>query len=87
MTKSLKSGKSDSGSSPAPKTNPPGNGLETTRQSQADLLEEESPSPSVCLKHPRAVYFDGPTCCPACSAEREFLKLTSGKFSNPRIRG
>lgn len=50
-----------------------------TPESQADLLEEESPALKVCLKHAwtgKAVYFDGPH-CPACQAESEFLDLTS----------
>jgi len=52
-------------------------------QQQADLLEEETPVPFICLKHPRAVYFDGKI-CPACQAEREFKNLTRGMlFSSP----
>ena len=86
MTKTSKFGKSDSGSSRAPSKKPFGNGLATdSREQLAEAIREEK-SLKVCAKHPRTVYFDGPK-CPACQAEREFLKLTSGKFSNPRIRG
>lgn len=48
----------------------------TTPESQADLLEEESPALKICPKHPRASYYDGPG-CPVCQAESEFLDLTS----------
>lgn len=53
-----------------------------SQEQHADLLEEESPAPTVCLKHPRVVYFDGRK-CPACQAEKEFKNLTRGMlFSN-----
>ena len=45
-------------------------------QEQADLLEEETPAPNVCLKHPVAIWYDGT--CDACRAEFEFMKLTDG---------
>ncbi len=44
-------------------------------EAQADLVEEEAPSPKVCLKHPRAAYYDGLR-CPVCAIEREWLALT-----------
>jgi len=60
---------------PRDETEPPDPGA------QADLVEEEAPSPKVCLKHPRPCYHDGP--CPACQAEKEFKNLTRGMlFSN-----
>jgi len=39
----------------------------------------------VCLKHPRSVVHDT-VLCPACAAEREFLKLTKGMFPSKRYR-
>ena len=40
----------------------------------ADAIAEEK-RPKVCIKHPLACWYDAPE-CPACIAEREFLKLT-----------
>ncbi len=54
-------------------------------QEHADLVEEETPGPNVCLKHPRAVYYDGPT-CPACQAEQEFRNLTRGMLYSNRAK-
>ncbi len=56
-----------------------------SRERLAEALRSEK-SLKICEKHPRTVYHDSPK-CPACQASREFLKLTSGKFSSPRKRG
>jgi hypothetical protein len=45
------------------------------RELRGERIEEEYPSPAVCLRHPRAVWYDA-TDCPACTAEKEFLALT-----------
>jgi len=45
------------------------------RELRGERIEEEYPSPRVCLKHPRAVWYDSKI-CPACQAEDELLKIT-----------
>jgi len=43
-------------------------------EAQADLVEEETPGPNVCMKHPKAI-LTGKS-CDACLAAAEFLRLT-----------
>ena len=44
------------------------------REKLAEAIREEK-LPKVCERHPEACWYDAPK-CPACQAEREFLKLT-----------
>jgi len=43
-------------------------------QEHADLVEEETPGPNVCMKHPKAI-LTGKS-CDACLATVAFLRLT-----------
>jgi len=45
-----------------------------SKEKLGEAIREEK-QPKVCVRHPRAVWYDEEE-CPACKAEREFLALT-----------
>lgn len=43
-----------------------------------ESLVPRQPKTNSCIRHPKACFYDGPT-CPACQAEREWLALSEEK--------